>query len=73
MEQFINWFGVLIHMENTASKDLKIMETHYKEVKEKYGVGNISFRRYKYIRSAMIPTIEEIEKICNLFADSSCR
>lgn len=59
-------------MENSSSMDFKDMKKHYKHVRNEYKT-KISFHRYKEIRAALIPTIKEIEQICEMMGENSCR
>lgn len=69
MVQFI---GVQILMENSASKEFKHIKPHFDYIKETYGV-KLPFYRYKIIRSSFEPTQEEIEKLCQLLGETSIK
>jgi hypothetical protein len=81
MAQF---YGIQILMENTASQDLKRIKDHYNHVRKTYGDeffgkqhnhgGNaLQFHRYKELRNALIPTLNEIETIADIVMNNACK
>jgi hypothetical protein len=61
-------------MENTFGNDTSDIRSHYKKMNTLFGkIPNLGMRRFEQLRSALNPTIEELEELIDILVTISKR
>jgi hypothetical protein len=73
IKKVIHFYGHILLLENSFVNNVWDLSEHYKQVDRIYGkIKGIGIKRYKYLRTALKPFINEIRIICDILYINMC-
>jgi hypothetical protein len=71
MEQSIQFYGLVIQIENSYGNDTRNLREHYKNIKLQFGeIRGMGLDRFETLWRTFNPSIEEIQQICDILHET---
>jgi hypothetical protein len=72
LSELKQYYGIIMEIESTYGNDNKNLRKHHQDIKAKYLQKNIKVMgidRFERIRSSLVPTVFELQKLSNLLGE----
>jgi hypothetical protein len=67
----IQFYGLVIQIENSFGNDTRNLREHYKSIKLQFGeIRGMGLDRFETLWRALNPSIEEIRQICDILHET---